>query len=93
METNAQQQGPHDEEHSPNHVIHFKVDGSHLTIGAPDSTPNEILRLASIDPTTHYLVRINGRKRESFQDKGDLGIKVHQGDVFISVSVGPTPVS
>ena len=82
-----------DPERHPRKQIHFTVDGIHLAVSDPVSTPNTILALAKIDPTTHYLKRITGRKSESFKDQGETVIKVHEGDVFISVSVGPTPVS
>ncbi|MFE0739536.1 hypothetical protein [Streptomyces sp. NPDC058855] len=62
--------------------------------GVPQhTTPNEILRLAGIDPATHYLVRVNGRHRESFKDEGDKDITVHEREKFVSVFTGPTPTS
>ncbi|MGW2911287.1 hypothetical protein ACWC9X_12655 [Streptomyces asoensis] len=62
--------------------------------GVPQhTTPNAILRLAGIDPATHYLVRVNGRHRESFKDQGDKDITVHERETFVSVFTGPTPTS
>jgi len=57
------------------------------------TTPNEILRLAGIDPAQHYLVRVNGRHRESFKDEGDKDITVHEREKFVSVFTGSTPTS
>ncbi|MEV7388081.1 hypothetical protein [Streptomyces sp. NPDC091215] len=62
--------------------------------GVPQhTTPNEILRLAEIDPASHYLERVNGRHRESFKGEGDKDITVHEREKFVSVFTGPTPVS
>jgi len=75
------------------HPIQFKVDGETETTLVPELTPAAILRLASIDPTTHYLVQLDGRHRVSYEGKEDTPIQVHEGATFISVSTGPTPVS
>ncbi|MGW1713856.1 hypothetical protein [Streptomyces sp. NPDC002156] len=65
-----------------------------LVSGVPrHTTPNAILQLAGIDPTTHYLVRVKGRHRESFKDQGDQEITVHERETFVSVFTGPTPTS
>jgi len=62
--------------------------------GVPEhTTPDAILGLGGIDPATHYLVRVEGRHQESFKDKGTEQITVHEGETFVSVSTGPTPVS
>ncbi|MFE9682685.1 hypothetical protein [Streptomyces sp. NPDC006285] len=57
------------------------------------TTPNEILQLAGIDSATHYLVRVKGRRRDSFKDQGDEEITVHERETFVSVFTGPTPTS
>jgi hypothetical protein len=56
-------------------------------------TPNQILRDAGIDPANHYLVRLEGHHQFSFQDKGNEPIHVHNHEQFISLSIGPTPLS
>jgi hypothetical protein len=62
--------------------------------GVPEhTTPNAILGLRGIDAATHYLVRVEGRHQESYQGKGAESITVHEGETFVSVSCGPTPVS
>lgn len=62
--------------------------------GVPQhTTPNAILRLADIDPATHYLMRVDGRHQESFEGKGDEPITVHEHETFVSLSTGPTPTS
>jgi hypothetical protein len=73
--------------------ITFTVDGEPVTTTVAELTPNDILRLAGIDPATNYLVRVKGREQESFQGRGNDPIRVHQHEVFVSVSTGPTPTS
>jgi hypothetical protein len=73
--------------------IEFTVDGEPVTTTAEILTPDQILRLAGIDPATSYLVKVEGRKQESYQGRGDEPIRVHEHQVFVSVSTGPTPTS
>ncbi len=73
--------------------ITFTVDNEPITTTEDELTPNQILRLAGIDPATNYLVQVEGRAQESFQGRGDQPIRVHEHEVFVSVSTGPTPVS
>jgi hypothetical protein len=56
-------------------------------------TANQILRLAGIDPAANYLVEVRGREQVSYQGRGDEEIRVHEHEVFVSVSTGPTPTS
>lgn len=56
-------------------------------------TANQILTNAGIDPTQHYLVELKGATRESYENRGDEEIHMHQHMRFVSVRVGPTPVS
>jgi hypothetical protein len=73
--------------------IEITVDGRPVTLDDPNTTPNEILRLAGLDPATNYLVRVEGRHQVSFEGRGDEQIHVHPGEKFVSVSIGPTPAS
>ena len=73
--------------------IDITVDGEPVTVDGHDQTPNAVLRAAGIDPTTHYLVRLDGRHQTSYKDQGDVEINVHEGEKFVSVFSGPTPVS
>jgi hypothetical protein len=78
------------------HEIRFTVDGEPYETTERELTPNEILkRFAGKDPSTHYLVQIQGQGHHpiSFQDKGDEPIKLHNEMKFQVVSTGPTPVS
>ncbi len=69
------------------------VDGEPVALDGQEQTPNAVLRAAGIDAATHYLVLIEGRHQTSYKDQGDVEIKVHQGEKFVSVYSGPTPVS
>jgi hypothetical protein len=82
----------HDDEKKPKKVT-IVLDDEKLVLPDRDTTPNSILRLADLDPSTHYLVEIKGRHQVSYQGKGDEQIRVNDGDTFISLSTGPTPTS
>ena len=73
--------------------ITFTVDTEPITTREEHLTPNQVLSLAEIDPATHYLVRVEGRRQTSYQGRGDEKIRLHDGDVFVSASTGPTPTS
>ena len=76
------------------HEIHFFVDGEPHETDKRELTPNEIIKdFGEKDPATHYLVRIEGHNRISYEGKGNEGIKLHDGERFQIVSTGPTPVS
>src|SRR5690349_3993697 len=74
--------------------IHFFVDGEPHKTHQEKWTPNEIIRkFAEKDPSTHYLVWIHGHEKESYEGRGDVPIKLHNGMRFQVISTGPTPVS
>ena len=74
--------------------IEISVDGECFTVGAHKLTPNEVLKVAGLDPADNYLVKIyHGRPGDSFEDTGDTPIDFKDCDKFIAVSKGPTPVS
>jgi hypothetical protein len=76
------------------HEIHFFLDGEPQETDKREHTPNEIIKdFGHKDPATHYLVRIEGHRRISYQSKGEEPIKLHDGERFQIVSTGPTPVS
>lgn len=85
--------GPAAETGKTGQRIEFTVDGEPVTTTEEILTPDQILRLAGIDPATSYLVKVEGRKQESYQGRGDEPIRVHEHEVFVSVSTGPTPTS
>lgn len=69
------------------------IDGREFSLEDNESTPNELLTLAGLDPATHYLVRVEGRSQHSYEGRGGERIHIHRGERFVSVSTGPTPVS
>ena len=56
------------------------------------TTPRAVLVAADLDPETRQLVRVHGRAQTPYTDV-DGSIEVHTGEVFVTVSLGPTPVS
>ncbi|MGV9272299.1 hypothetical protein [Streptomyces griseosporeus] len=77
----------------PTRAVTITVDKEPVTGVPRHTTPNEILRLAGIDPTSHYLVKITGRHQDSFEGRGEESITVHDHEKFVSLSTGPTPTS
>lgn len=74
--------------------VEIEVDGEELTAPDREQTPRQIVALAGKDPEAVYLVELKGkRKRISYKDNPDDPIKLKKGDRFITVSLGPTPVS
>jgi hypothetical protein len=73
--------------------IEITVDGEDLTVHVRELTATEIMTLAGIDPTTHYLVELKEHGQRSFKDDPDTPIHLHKGMRFIANSSGPTPVS
>lgn len=84
----------HQHGHHPRPEIHFFVDGEPFETVQREWTPNAIIRkFGEKDPATHYLVRIEGQHRQSYEGKGEDPIEIHNGERFQIVSTGPTPVS
>lgn len=77
----------------PGRPITFTIDQEPVITTEEHLTPNQILGLAGIDPATSYLVQVRGREQVSYQGRGDEEIRVHEHEVFVSVSTGPTPTS
>jgi len=71
----------------------YTVDDEPYSTTEHQLTPRQILVNASIDAATHYLVEIRGNKQFSYQDQPDDPIQVHEHQKFVSVFMGPTPVS
>jgi hypothetical protein len=71
----------------------YTVDDEPQTTEHHVLTANQILSNAAIDPAQHYLVELKGATRESYETRGDEEIHMHQHMRFVSVRVGPTPVS
>lgn len=74
-------------------LIHYTVDADPQTTSHHVLTANQILENAGLSSADHYLVEVRGHERVSFQGKGNEPIELHNGMRFVSVFVGPTPVS
>ena len=57
-----------------------------------ETTAGGLLRAAKLDPASRELVRVEGRTQHPYPNP-DERIELHEGEVFITVSTGPTPVS
>lgn len=79
--------------HNGQHPVEITIDGDPYT--APDNreTVAEILGLAGKSPAEFELIEIKGkREREPHPDPNEV-VKLHKRSTFITVPLGPTPVS
>jgi hypothetical protein len=74
------------------HEIDFEIDGETVETTSHTLTVGEILNLAHLDPTTHYLIEIRGNNQIKHTESTEP-IKLHKKMKFISVFTGPTPIS
>ena len=59
------------------------VDGDEFEIPRKGVTPNDILRIAQLDPASRYLIEKQGNKIISYQDNADVELKhLHQNMVL-----------
>ncbi len=82
-----------EQERADSTAITFTVDGESVMTQEQKLTPVQIMELADVDPATNYPVRVEGRHQVSYKDTPDEKIEVHEGEVFVTVPTGPTPVS
>lgn len=75
------------------HEIHFEVDGEPIETTEHELTPVQIMQLAQVDPSTHYLKEIRGDQQISYKDTPNDPIHVHNNQRFITNSMEPGPVS
>jgi hypothetical protein len=78
------------------HVIDYTVDDEPQETTEKVLTPRQIMAQAKpkpIDPDTHYLVQIQGKHQVSYEGKPDEEIHMHEKMRFVSIALGPTPVS
>lgn len=73
--------------------VSITVDDEPVEVPDHQTTPDSILTLVGLEVATNYLVRLNGRERESYKGKGEERITLHDGEVFVTVSTEPTPTS
>ena len=76
------------------HEIHFLVDGEPHETDRQELTPDEIIcKFGERDPGKNYLVQIVAGQKESYQGKGHIPIKMHDGMRFQILCIGPMTVS
>lgn len=75
------------------HVIHYTVDGEAQETTSRELTPRQIITNAGLNPEERYLVEVKGRHQESFQNRMDEPIHMHEDQKFVTVFTGPVPVS
>ncbi|MBU6389174.1 hypothetical protein KGQ71_01525 [Patescibacteria group bacterium] len=80
-------------EEKAQHEIQFKVDGVEYTTTEQTLTPLGIMGIAGVDHTNHYLVQIEGNHRESYQEKEEVVIHMHEHMKFICIYTGAETVS
>ena len=74
-------------------VFDYTVDGEALSTSELVLTPILILKNAGLDPSTHYLIEIDGNSQKSFKDDPNVSVHMHEHMKFVSVFTGSTPVS
>jgi len=80
--------------HCHSKAIHYAVDGESQQTRKHKLTAVEIMCLASVDPAKHYLIRLKPHGgEESYKDRPETCIHMHDGMRFITASLCPTPVS
>lgn len=73
-------------------VIHYFLDHVRRETRDRALTVEQILKDAHLDPGTHYLVEIDGHHQKPHPDLSER-LHLHEGQRFISVYRGATPVS
>jgi sulfur carrier protein ThiS len=67
------------------------IDGKRVE-SPKQTTVGALLRAAGLDPARRELVKIEGRHQTPYADSATT-LELHEDEQFITVSVGPTPVS
>jgi hypothetical protein len=91
MQEQTQKQPPEHGGPKP-HVTTFFVDNEPLTTTEKSLTVKEILEKAKLDSANHYLIELRGDHQIDHKDLTEE-VKIHEGEKFISVFTGETPVS
>jgi hypothetical protein len=78
-------EGKHD------HRIEFTVDGDEFTTVERRLSAAQILEVAGLNPTTHYLTLVSGKHQQRLRN--DEIVEMHDELCFVSASTEPTPTS
>lgn len=71
----------------------FTLDGEEYETDDKKLTANEILAFGGLTPSNYYLLEMDGKRPKSYENEGDKVINIKKHQVFVSVFIGPTPVS
>jgi hypothetical protein len=74
-------------------IIRIEIDGEDFEVEGREHTARELLELAGLDPTTTYLIELRGNNQESYRDRLDEPIKLHNNMRFVSADLGSAPVA
>lgn len=81
-----------DQMEAPKHQIDFSVDEEIIITYSSILTVRQVLELAKLDPSNHYLILVRGNTQEPLKDL-DAEVHLHEKEKFISVYTGGTPLS
>lgn len=91
-EETVKQESPQGGKDKNPHVTTFFVDNEVETTTEKSLTLKEILEKAKLDSANHYLIELRGDHQIEHKDLTEE-IKIHEGEKFISVFTGETPLS
>jgi hypothetical protein len=81
-------------EHEGREKVEIVIDGVEVSASAKVENERRLLALVGKTIADAYLVLVKGKRdRESFKDRPDEAIRLHPGMRFVTVPLGPTPVS
>jgi hypothetical protein len=75
------------------HPVEITIDGDPYSAPEHRETVTQVLGLAGKNPQEFELIELKGkREREPLPDPNTV-VELHKGSAFITVPLGPTPVS
>ncbi len=74
-------------------TIQYTVDGEPQSTSEHQLTASQILKVAGKEPSSYYLILLEGNAQKYYQGRPDEIIHMHPKMRFISMSLAPTPVS
>jgi hypothetical protein len=74
-------------------TIRITIDDEELEVEGRDHTARELLQSVGLDPATTYLILLKGNQQESYRDRLDEPIKLHNNMKFVSADIGSAPVA
>jgi hypothetical protein len=79
------------EKERPEKDVTVQVDNTDVQ-SPRDTTVEALLQAAGLDPAKRELVLVQGKKTTPFKDP-NAELKLHPNEQFITLAIGPTPVS